>query len=177
MLPLATLCAAVPPLCRLVREADVRAALTAAPPDLSALARAAAAHPGDANPLLSALTELDAPTLAMLPAGADLALWQNALDDELVALMHLCRQCRPGEMLRVLHRCTAAPTPEGLAILLNEQRREQTRAVYGLQLLWRSLQDERIPDALSLFADPVPESPADVREALLDRVRKEAAHA
>lgn len=177
MLSLEALCAIVPPLCRLVREADVRCVLTSAQPDADALARAILAHPGDARPLLSALTELDAATLAMLPAGADLPLLQNALDDPLISLMHLCRQCRPGEMLRVLHRCTAVPTAEGLAILLNEQRREQSQAVYGLQLLWRSLQDDRIPDALALFDQSAPEAPADVRDSILSRIKKEASHA
>lgn len=133
------MCALCPPMCRLMEDPDIRHAVSGLAPDTSPA-------PQELDRLLTLLhrrPEDMKAVLAVVPT----------LDREALALMHLCGQCQPGEMLEVLCRCTTAPTAEGLALLISERRRMQAMAKYGLQLLWRLCGDASLPDALSVFPE------------------------
>lgn len=142
---LMTLCALIPPMCRMSADPAVRAALqpsaASAEDNLSPLMQAMARHPADTAEVLSLLGVDVSSSSAM----------RRCFDHEALALFHLCSQCSPAEMLDVLTRCTVSPTAEALALLIGERRREDAMARYGLQLLWRMNGDPSLPDALTLF--------------------------
>lgn len=146
------LMALIPRLCRLARHPDVQALL---PPtvDMQPLALALLRHPEDAQPVLSRLTDLDEVTLRLLPAGADVPLMACCLHEGLAGWLHLCAQCTAEELLTALTQCAFDPDASTLSALVSRERQAQAQRVYGLQLLWRVLGDERIPDAMGLF-DP-----------------------
>ena len=149
-----TLAQIIPPLCRLVRLPDVQACLPADPAaDMQPLALAMLRHPAESIPVLAGMTDLNESILRMLPPGADLPLMRCSLEEGLCALMHLCGQCTADELLAALSRCTFTPDPAMLSALVSRDRTHHAQKIYGLQLLWRMLGDDRIPDALSLF-DP-----------------------
>lgn len=131
-----------------------------------ALCRALAAHPRSGE--LAALL-LDAP--APRPDEAEAALSQ-CLGQDMLGYLYVCRQCTAQELLSVLHRCTLPPGPDALALLVGESRRSRARELYALQLLWRLLGDESLPDPLSLFRETAPDSPdaAAIRTRLIDRI-------
>ncbi|MBQ8556294.1 MAG: hypothetical protein IJ438_10550 [Clostridia bacterium] len=100
---------------------------------------------------------------------------QAAEDDTLRGYQQVCRQCTAEEVLLVLTRCTAVPTPDALALLIGAHRREQAQRLYALQLLWRLLGDGDIPDAVSLFGQdaPAPSGEA-IAGRLLDQLKGDA---
>lgn len=132
----------------------------------SILCRALAAHPRSGE--LAALL-LDAPTPP--PDEVEAALSQY-LDRDMLGYLYVCRQCTAQELLSVLHRCTLPPGPDALALLVGESRRSRARELYALQLLWRLLGDEALPDPLSLFRESAPDAPdaAAIRSRLIDRI-------
>ncbi|MBQ8202217.1 MAG: hypothetical protein IJZ74_10695 [Clostridia bacterium] len=162
---LQALCALIPPLCILTADPAVQHALDnmaeAPQPASPALMKALSAHTAE---------------LQRIAALHDLNQRRLLIDHELLALMYVCRQCTAEELLTILTSCTVPPTAEGLALLASAHRQQQARQQYGLQLLWRILGDEAIPDALSLFSRPSRRSMQDVRADLLRRINKEAFH-
>lgn len=150
------LCALTPPLCRMAADPAVRAALArlsdAPHGDLAPLAAAMGRHPEDAARAMALLGSGGPPTTESL---------RRRFNREALAFFHLCGQCAPEEILRVLTRCTVPPTTEALALLIGEHRREQAVRQYGLQLLWRLSGDASLPDASAFF----PQAAAPVRTA------------
>ena len=119
----------------------------------TALALALLRHPEDTQPVLSRLTDLDEVTLRLLPAGADVPLMACCLQEGLAGWLRLCAQCTADELLTALTQCAFDPDAATLSALVSRERQAQAQRVYGLQLLWRVLGDERMPDAMGLF-DP-----------------------
>ncbi len=136
---LITMCALCPPMCRLTQDPDIRSAV-------AELAAQPSPAPQETDRLITLMHRRPDDVKAVLAL-------TPTLGSETLALMHLCGQCEPGELLEVLCRCTTAPTAEGLALLISEHRRMQAMARYGLQLLWRLCGDASLPDALSLFPE------------------------
>ncbi len=154
---LPALLACIPPLCRLAAQPDVQRAidrLISAPDSpLDPLCTALAAHP-------EGLSLKDADLREMLP------------------LLGICRQCSADELITVASRCTAMPTAEGLSLLVAAHRHEEARTQYALQLLWRLLGDESIPDALTIcMLSASAGRPESIRQHILNDLRKEAGHA
>ena len=152
MLTRSALMTLIPRLCRLAGRPDVQPLLPSAPDaDLQPLALALLRLPQEARPVLAAMTGVDEVSLGMLPAGASLPLMQCCLEEGLAAWLHLCAQCTADELLSALARCAFDPDAATLSALVSRDRNAQARQVYGLQLLWRILGDDRLPDAMSLF--------------------------
>ena len=146
------LMALIPRLCRLARHPDVQALLSPAC-DMQSLALALLRHPEDTQPVLSRLTDLDEVTLRLLPARADVPLMACCLQEGLAGWLRLCAQCTADELLTALTQCAFDPDAATLSALVSRERQAQAQRVYGLQLLWRILGDDRLPDAMGLF-DP-----------------------
>jgi len=159
----------VPPLCRMAADEAVQRALQAlngAPLNdqtLTPLLDAMQRHPQDYQA-----------TQRLLSADSH----GQCFDPEVLALFHLCSQCSPTELLRVLTRCTVVPSAEVLAQLVSERRREQAMARYALQLLWRINGDDALPDALTLFPEPdqVARSTQGTAERILRRLKGDPCH-
>lgn len=161
---LMTLCALVPPLCRMAADEPVQQALQALngvplnDSTLAPLLEAMHRHPQDHQ---TAVNLLSAESHG------------QCLSPEALALFHLCAQCTPAELLQVLTQCTVAPSAEALALLVGEHRREQAMVHYALQLLWRIHGDDTLPDALTLFPEPSNDtcSAQDTAERILRRLK------
>lgn len=165
---LTTMCALTPPLCRMGADPAVRAALSgAAEAGYTPLAEAMERYPAEAAEALALLGSNDANPE---PLG-------RCFNEEALAFFHVCGQCGAGEVLDVLTRCTVAPTAEGLALLVGERRKRIAMARYGLQLLWRMVGDEALPDALALFPEDGPvRSADDIVGSLARRMKGGACH-
>lgn len=161
-----------PLMCECCADPAVRSALDtldARPDDRqahTALCHAMAAHAaaGDIAALL-----LDAPRPVPDSIAAALA---NCLDREMLGYLYLCCQCSAQELLTVLHRCTLPPSPDALALLISQYRAQQARELYGLQLLWRLLGDDSIPDPMRLFRPEAPSMPdaSGIRSRLINHL-------
>lgn len=164
------LAALVPPLCRMAADPAVQAALNRlssdAPEDFAPLAAAMAAHPLDARRALTILGSGDPPTTETL---------RRRFPREALAFFHLCAQCAPEEILRVLTRCTIRPTAEALAILIGERRRERARELCALQALCR-MDGSGLPEELVRYPSEDGSAPpaAQIIHNLRQRLRKEA---
>lgn len=165
----------IPPVCRLMDDPEL-SSLLQENAEAQQLAPIILRRSREARAILSVMTGLDGAVLSMLPEGAELPLLLSCLQEGLTELMHLCSQSNPGELLTVLAQCSFNPDMQALSLLVSRYREEQARQLYGLQLLWRTLRDERIPDALSLFGQTAAPTPEQVRSRLLKRMGKEAAH-
>lgn len=100
------------------------------------------------------------------------------LTEETCQMLRLCAQCREGEVLCALSRCTLPPTPAMLGHLVEEKRRRDAMALYGLQMLWRLCGDPAQPDAMTLFEqeeiNPVHEEM--ICRYIVDRLKEADAH-
>ena len=142
---LMTLCALVPPLCRMTADEAVQRALQAL--------HGVPLNDHTIAPLLNAMQRYPQDYQTMMNLLSAESHGQR-FSPEVLALFQLCTQCSPTELLQVLTRCTVAPSAEALALLVGEHRREQAMARYALQLLWRIHGDDTLPDALTLFPEP-----------------------
>jgi len=162
------MCALTPPLCRLAADPAIREALSnlshAPDGDMAPLAAAMRRHPEDAARVMAIMGSDGAPTAESL---------RRRFPREALAFFHLCGQCAPEEILRVLSRCTTVPTIEALAMLIGEHRREQAAWQYGLQLLWRLCGDASLPDAAAFFPCTAPARPAnDITRGVIRRLKE-----
>lgn len=160
---LMTMCALTPLLCRMGADPDVRRAVaSAAKAEYAPLAEALGRFPEDAAAAISLLGG----------EGVNQETISRCFDREALAFFHVCGQCSAGEVLDVLTRCTAAPTAEGLALLVSERRRLLAMARYGLQLLWRMCGDAALPDALAVFPEDGPvRSAEDIASGLVRQLK------